>query len=60
MAMIFTLVTHLRERLSALQRERQERIRKEEMEKERRALEVRHSGVPCCPDADTRGLIVFL
>lgn len=41
MAMTFTLVTHLRERLSVLMREREERIRREEMEKERRALEVR-------------------
>ncbi len=41
MAMTFTLVTHLRERLSVFMREREERIRKEEMEKERRALEVR-------------------
>ncbi|KAI0721672.1 RWD-domain-containing protein [Cerioporus squamosus] len=39
MAMTFTLVTHLRERLSVLMREREERIQKEEMEKERRALE---------------------
>ncbi|RDX56883.1 RWD-domain-containing protein [Lentinus brumalis] len=39
MAMTFTLVTHLRERLSVFMREREERIRKEEMEKERRALE---------------------
>ncbi|EJF65766.1 RWD-domain-containing protein [Dichomitus squalens] len=47
MAMTFTLVTHLRERLSALQRERLERIRKEEAEKERRALEAE--------EAKTRG-----
>ena len=40
MAMTFTLVTHLRERLSVLMREKEERIRKEEAEKERRALEV--------------------
>ncbi|KAI0336428.1 RWD-domain-containing protein [Cubamyces sp. BRFM 1775] len=39
MAMTFTLVTHLRERLSALQRDREERKRQEEAEKERRALE---------------------
>lgn len=58
MAMTFTLVTHLRERLSALQREREERIRKDEMEKERRAIEVcdpRHPRLP-----NTRGLIDFL
>ncbi|PIL23901.1 hypothetical protein GSI_13652 [Ganoderma sinense ZZ0214-1] len=47
MAMTFTLVTHLRERLSALQREREERIRKDEMEKERRAIEAE--------EAKTRG-----
>ena len=41
MAMTFTLVSHLRERLSSLMREKEERIRKEEAEKERRALEVR-------------------
>lgn len=41
MAMTFTIVTHLRERLSSLTREKEERIRKEEAEKERRALEVR-------------------
>ena len=40
MAMTFTLVTHLRERLSTLMREKEERIRQEEAEKERRALEV--------------------
>ncbi|KAI0374787.1 RWD-domain-containing protein [Pilatotrama ljubarskyi] len=39
MAMTFTLVTHLRERLSGLMREREERKRREEEEKERRALE---------------------
>lgn len=58
MAMTFTLVTHLRERLSTLQREREERIRKVEMEKERRAIEV------CDPRRprflNTRGLIAFL
>lgn len=56
--MTFTLVTHLRERLSTLQREREERIRKVEMEKERRAIEV------CDPRRprflNTRGLIAFL
>jgi hypothetical protein len=41
MAMTFTLVSHLRERLSALVRTREENLRKEEMEKERIALEVR-------------------
>lgn len=40
MAMTFTIVTHLRERLSVLMREREERIQKEATEKERRALEV--------------------
>lgn len=40
MAMTFTIVTHLRERLSSLVREREERIRKEDTERERRALEV--------------------
>ncbi|KAI0807121.1 RWD-domain-containing protein [Fomes fomentarius] len=39
MAMTFTIVTHLRERLSSLVREREERIRKEDTERERRALE---------------------
>ncbi|KAI0709092.1 RWD-domain-containing protein [Earliella scabrosa] len=39
MAMTFTIVSHLRERLSSLTREKEERIRKEEAEKERRALE---------------------
>ncbi|OSD01612.1 RWD-domain-containing protein [Trametes coccinea BRFM310] len=39
MAMTFTLVTHLRERLSGLLREREERARQEEAEKERRAIE---------------------
>lgn len=40
MAMTFTLVTHLRERLSAIMREREERDRHEAAEKERKALEV--------------------
>lgn len=40
MAMTFTLVSHLRERLTALVTDREERIRKEEAEKERLALEV--------------------
>lgn len=57
MAMTFTLVTYLRERLSALQREREERIRKDEMEKERQAIEV------CDPRRprlyNTRVLIAF-
>ncbi|EIW60479.1 RWD-domain-containing protein [Trametes versicolor FP-101664 SS1] len=39
MAMTFTLVTHLRERLSAIMREREERDRHEAAEKERKALE---------------------
>lgn len=55
--MTFTLVTYLRERLSALQREREERIRKDEMEKERQAIEV------CDPRRprlyNTRVLIAF-
>jgi hypothetical protein len=40
MAMTFTLVSHLREQLSRLVRIRAEKHRKEEMEKERLALEV--------------------
>jgi hypothetical protein len=40
MAMTFTLVSHLRERLSSLVRSRAEKIRKQEAEKERLALEV--------------------
>ncbi|KAJ7155989.1 RWD-domain-containing protein [Mycena crocata] len=39
-AMTFTLVSHLREQLSALVKRRTERRRKEEMEKERLAIEV--------------------
>ncbi|EPQ58141.1 RWD domain-containing protein [Gloeophyllum trabeum ATCC 11539] len=39
MAMTFTLVSHLRERLSDVVREKAERQRKEEAEKERQALE---------------------
>ncbi|KAI0670478.1 ubiquitin-conjugating enzyme/RWD-like protein [Trametes maxima] len=39
MAMTFTLVAHLRERLSGLMHEREERKRRDEAEKERRALE---------------------
>lgn len=41
MAMTFTLVTHLRERLSGVVHSREERHKLEEREKERRALEVR-------------------
>ena len=41
MAMTFTLVSHLREQLVALVRDRAEKQRKEEVEKERLALEVR-------------------
>ena len=52
MAMTFTIVTHLRERLSSLIREREERIEKEEAEKERRALEVTF-GYPSAPRAYT-------
>lgn len=40
MAMTFTLVSHLREQLSRLVRVRAEKRQKEEMEKERLALEV--------------------
>ncbi|KAI8998728.1 RWD-domain-containing protein [Trametes punicea] len=47
MAMTFTLVSHLRERLSGLLREREEKKRQEEAEKERRALEAE--------EAKTRG-----
>lgn len=38
--MTFTLVSHLREQLSSLVRKRAEKIRKQEAEKERLALEV--------------------
>lgn len=40
MAMTFTLVSHLRERLSELIRNREEQRKRDEMEKERLALEV--------------------
>lgn len=40
MAMTFTLVSHLREQLSELVRTRDERKKKVEAEKERKALEV--------------------
>ena len=43
LAMVFTLVTTLRERLSELVRERAERHKAEEHEKERLAIEVRPS-----------------
>ncbi|KAF7294954.1 RWD-domain-containing protein [Mycena indigotica] len=49
-AMTFTLVSHLRERLAAFVKERAERIRKEEMEKERLAIEAE--------EARTRGTAV--
>jgi hypothetical protein len=39
MAMTFTLVSHLRDRLSSLIREREEAHRRHEMEQERLALE---------------------
>ncbi|KAH9854130.1 RWD-domain-containing protein [Lenzites betulinus] len=52
MAMTFTLVAHLRERLSALMREREERERHEAAEKERKALEAE--------EARTRGTPVTL
>lgn len=44
--MTFTLVSHLREQLAALVKERVERRRKEEAEKERLALEVCIPRVP--------------
>jgi len=53
-AMTFTLVSHLREQLSALVKTRSERKRKEEMEKERLALEAeeaRTRGTPVTPEA---------
>lgn len=40
MAMTFTIVSHLREQLAAMVRERAEKRRREEMEKERLELEV--------------------
>jgi hypothetical protein len=40
MAMTFTLVSHLREQLSTLVHSRTKRDRLEEMEKERRVIEV--------------------
>ena len=40
MAMTFTLVSHLREQLAVLVKDRAERRRKEAMEKERLAIEV--------------------
>ncbi|KAF8654188.1 hypothetical protein AX16_003717 [Volvariella volvacea WC 439] len=52
MAMTFTLVSHLREQLSKLIRERAEKKRKEEMEKERLELEAE--------EARTRGTPVTL
>lgn len=39
--MTFTLVSHLREQLFTILKERAERVKREEMEKERRAIEVR-------------------
>jgi len=41
LAMTFTIVSHLREELTNLARERVERRKHEEAEKERKALEVR-------------------
>ncbi|KAJ7452449.1 RWD-domain-containing protein [Mycena galericulata] len=52
-AMTFTLVSHLREQLSSLVKMRAERKRKEEMEKERLALEAeeaRTRGTPVTPE----------
>ena len=40
MAMTFTLVTHVREQLSTILEDRMKKIQKEEVEKERKALEV--------------------
>jgi hypothetical protein len=40
MAMTFTLVSHLREQLTELVQQRAEKERREEAEKERKALEV--------------------
>jgi hypothetical protein len=53
MAMTFTLVSHLRERLSKLLRQRIENRKREERERERRELEVRISlsGPTCIPIA---------
>lgn len=45
MAMTFTLVSHLREQLSDLVKERADRREREESEKERLALEVRLTGL---------------
>lgn len=44
MAMTFTLISHLREQLTVVLQARAERIRREEEEKERRIIEVRHRG----------------
>ena len=41
MAMTFTIVTYLREELTTLVGERAEKIKREEAEKERQAIEVR-------------------
>ncbi|KAF7304863.1 RWD-domain-containing protein [Mycena kentingensis (nom. inval.)] len=49
-AMTFTLVSHLRERLASLVKDRAEKVRKAEMEKERLAMEAE--------EARTRGTIV--
>ena len=51
MAMTFTLVTHVRERLSTILQDRMKKKNDEEAEKERKALEV---GV--IPPAYLRGL----
>ncbi|KAJ7109352.1 hypothetical protein C8R44DRAFT_833872 [Mycena epipterygia] len=53
-AMTFTLVSHLREQLSVLVKTRSERRRKEEMEKERLAIEAeeaRTRGTPVTPES---------
>ena len=51
MAMTFTLVTHVREQLSTILEDRMKKMKKEEVERERKALEV---GV--IPSAHLRGL----
>lgn len=71
--MTFTLVSHLRERLSDLIRSREDQRKKDEMEKERLALEVSlactyHTSCYCCiesfclkaEEARTRGTPVTL
>ncbi|KAI0781037.1 RWD-domain-containing protein, partial [Trametes elegans] len=62
MAMTFTLVTHIRERLSGLMREREERKRHEEAEKERLAIEAeeaRTRGTPVTVESFTAWKVKF-